>query len=117
VLVSHLVTIIQSILERQVDLQTLLRDRLLITHVSSPSIRSVSPSTRNIYNRADPGLDLYPLCDLHPSLVTMYDLVNRAAGSLNALAKRAGVNESVITGLNPVEYDPTNVSHHPLVIY
>lgn len=42
----------------------------------------------------------------------MSSLLNRAADSIHALAKRAGVNESVITGLNPVEYDPTNVSHH-----
>jgi len=48
----------------------------------------------------------------------MYALLGRAADSVHALAKRAGVNESVITGLNPVEYDSTNVSpppsEHPL---
>lgn len=44
----------------------------------------------------------------------MYNLLNRAADSVNALAKRAGINESVITGLNPVEYDATNVSHLPV---
>jgi hypothetical protein len=47
----------------------------------------------------------------------MYALLNRAADSVNALAKRAGINDSVITGLNPVEYDATNVSHDPMVFY
>ena len=47
----------------------------------------------------------------------MYALLSRAADSVNALAKRAGVNESVITGLNPVEYDATNVSHQLVIIY
>ena len=47
----------------------------------------------------------------------MYALLNRAADSVHALAKRAGVNESVITGLNPVEYDATNVSYHPVILH
>lgn len=46
----------------------------------------------------------------------MYSLLNRAADSVNALAKRAGINESVITGLNPVEYDATNVSCHSVIL-